>query len=146
MPVHRIIRIAHFNRKTEENGAQEWIPNIHIEYVKRRVRGLNRLFPFSLHWVEEKSPDGEAVNIGTNPYQNTSSAPPYPPVFPPPAFPPPAFPPPPLIPYMMCVANAGSKVKDGDITPKIKILHTVYANNVFFLFISPNNILLHGII
>jgi len=98
MPVYQSIRIAWFNRQTRMHDAEDWIPKMHLEHLKHRAMRLNRLYPMIMHWVEEKSHNhSEAVNLGSNPYQNMSSSasagtPPPPAAFVPP--PPPAYPPP----------------------------------------------------
>ena len=75
MPVYQSIRIAWFNRGTRMPGAEDWIPKMHLEHLKHRAMRLNRLYPMIMHWVEEKSHDhSEAVNLGSNPYQNMSSS------------------------------------------------------------------------
>ena len=97
MPVYQSIRIAWFNRGTRMPGAEDWILKMHLEHLKHRAMRLNRLYPMIMHWVEEKSlGHSEAVNLGSNLYQNMSAssadAPPPPDAFVPP--PPPAYPPP----------------------------------------------------
>ena len=92
MPIYRTIRIAWFNRQTKENGSGDWVPNIHLKYLKQRVIKLNQSHPIIMHWLEERSSSGEAVNLGSNFPHSSSMGTPAPPPYPPPA--PPAFPPP----------------------------------------------------
>ena len=97
MPVYHSIRIAWFNRETRLSGAEDWVLKMHLAHLKRRAMRLNRLHPIIMHWVEEKSMDhSEAVNLGSNPYQDMSASstelPPPPDAFatpPQPAYPPP---------------------------------------------------------
>ena len=67
MPVHRIIRIGWFNRRTQENGAGPWVSNRHIGDLRRRTIRFNQIYPFIMHWIEERTASREAVNLGSNP-------------------------------------------------------------------------------